>query len=79
MSSDGIAWAMVASERTVQSMLYADGAWYGRGGTALFRSDDLATWTQIADEIPGGRDWTAVFVLDSNLPVEGVELCMDNR
>ena len=77
-SSDGVAWSFMASDPAPTELIHTGEGWIGlRNGTA-YSSPNLTDWQEMASDVPGFRNWTGGLVLDSNLPVTGLNACEDN-
>lgn len=78
-STNGTTWQTHATS-TFPSFFAYDGArWWGVGGGRAWTATNLDAWQSVAMGVPDFRAATLGRVLEENLPVTGVPVCVDNR
>jgi hypothetical protein len=78
-SDDAITWTPQAAGEVPSEFRWDGERWVGFGGGRGWSGASFEDWASSAEDVPDFRGFTVGFVLEENLPVEGVPACEDDR
>lgn len=77
-STDGVTWVSASTNNFPSQLVPFGNGYLGLRGSDAVYSDDLADWATVASNVPGFRAWMTGTIWDANLPVMGIDACVDD-